>query len=187
MPRRLALTTALAAALLVAGCGSGNGQHAATASSPSPTTTTAAATPTTTTTAARTTTAEPRTLTIAEAGRRYLAIVKPRNAAMEKWSTVTTPGHRPKLRALRAAATTYANADSLMLHQLLATAWPTLVVSDIRDIEKQEGAEIYWLRTVQNAKTLNEAIDIVNTGGPSDDASPAELIRAKLGLPEPPS
>lgn len=128
------LLTALAAAVLVSGCSG----HGASVTTPG-----LAATPTPTAT----------TLTIKEAGARYLQLVRPSNKALGALTAEARKPH-PSLPKLRRLATAAANADHQFAVGLTTTAWPPEVQSLVDKVAAAVATDLTACREIAAAKTL---------------------------------
>jgi hypothetical protein len=166
MPR---LVTVLVLVLLSGGCGGGGSADSSTSvASPAPPVT--SPTPT-----------KPVALTIAQAGPRYLAIVKPYNTALEKFEDAAhanTPW-----RSLRPLAGKVAQANATQAKALRETHWPTAVQAPMAALlAETDLAQRDWDRTA-TAKTADELAQAVRSAARHNGSKPASQIRTLLGLP----
>src|SRR6266542_4072341 len=98
-----------------------------------------------TTVAPPSTAARPQALSRAQAAKRYLAIVKPYNVALERLEQAFNAG-RP-LDALRALSRAVATANDTQMDELRATLWPTALRQPMRRLVAESAvAQRYWLQ-----------------------------------------
>lgn len=156
--------------LAAAGCSAGTMEQPAS----SPALTSSAAAP------PSSTVARPRALSRAQAAKRYLAIVKPYNVALERLERAFNAG-RP-LGDLRALARAVAIANDTQMDQLRAALWPTAVRPPMRSLlAESAAAKPYWLQAA-GAGTRNELARALVTASRHDGSDAASQIRRALGL-----
>lgn len=169
--RSAAVATALA---LLAGCSGGDGKATPSASptlSPTPT-----ASPT------------PTVLTIGQARARYLALVKPANAAQDSLSkAITAVNARPsRWRLARDAAAKVAVAERAFQAALLNTKWPASVTATAQSLAEEVAGVTVIYRQLGRAKTKAEwdaAVQRWNAYDSEGVSTYVELMRTRLGLP----
>jgi hypothetical protein len=185
---RFALQFIVAVLMLIgAGCAGGHEEGSPPATQPS-TTTTATPTPTPTPSAAAST---PATLTRAQAGQRYLALIKPVNAVFEEpkckesedifISGGTWPNDHPD-RVVRECYQRYVPLDEKWLVALQTTAWPADSRADVADLISLEQAFLHCARKGARAATYEAMAEVYSGCFPEDDGS-ADRVRARFGLP----
>lgn len=163
------IVCAVACAAFVGGC-AGQASTDATPASPVSETTTVAL-PTTTTLAV---------LSKEEAAKRYLAIVKPYNVALEQLEKATNDG-KP-IAELRTLAQATATANETHMRELSATAWPVDVQPAATALVTASGeAQTHWLAAAQ-AKTRDVLIKSFNAAGKASGGEHAKEIRRLLDL-----
>lgn len=164
------------ALLALAGCGGTT--TAAAPPSPSASTAPAASTP------ASTPVTSPTFLTVKEAGKRYLELVGPGNAAAAAWSAEERKA-KPSLAKLRNRARAHGDALAVFIRELQAAPWPPEVQDEVDVVVRSAAADIMPTRAAQAAQTLDEYWAAVGTF-PEGDGS-AQVLRAALGLSEVPT
>jgi hypothetical protein len=180
-------------ALGLVGCGTS--KSAPTAAPPAPTVTvTAAPSPSATVAVAVSSPAvvsaspTPSTLTQADAGAKYLALISPANAALDKINAEPALPDNATLQQAQTQLQPYATALQTFDLQALRVHWPmsavadmkTLVTSDavvINDIESIGGQDVLSITAWEN--------QIGQDAGKSNAG--AQIMRADLGLPPAPS
>ena len=167
LTRRATLAAVTLMVGLLAGCGG------------SPTATPVAATSAVPTATATTQAA----LTVAEAGKLYLAALGPRNKASFALNDLLAE-EPVSLAKARKAATSLATADRAALRGLTTAAWPAAVAGDIDTVAVAMGRELTWARSLASAATVSDLADIGED--PATDNGAAQKIRAALDLPEAP-
>lgn len=178
-----ALTALAVAALTLTGCSGSDGTDPAAASTPAPAATAPAAT-----LAPTETPAEPTVMTKAEAGARYLQLVKARNAALARASKLIPTGAQPAaigdLDMAKAAAGDLADATKVQLDGMSdSSVWPKNVRTQVEDIAEDRANELTYLRQAEKATTKTALAEAWNMGA-SAHPEAAQLLRSKLGLPE---
>jgi len=124
--------------------------------------------------------ARPQPLSRAQAAKRYLAIVKPYNVALERLEQAFNAG-RP-LDALRMLSRAVATANDTQMNKLRATLWPTAVRQPMRTLLAESAvAQRYWLQAVE-AGTRDELAGSLVTASRHDGSDAAGQIRRALGL-----
>lgn len=167
MPHLILGTSFAAAIALLAGC----------ASDATQTTTTSAATATTT---VKSTSTTPATLSLEQAARRYLKIVRPYNEALEDLEQAVNSGR--SLDTLTALADAIAGANEAQVEQLKVTAWPADVVKPVDElVAESEQAQRFWERAAR-ASTRDALIEAVLAAGKHDGTAAASAIRELLNL-----
>jgi hypothetical protein len=168
------VSACVAACVALAGCAGQPGEAGASDS------TTAVASESTASTAPPTTAAPPKPLSRAQAARRYLAIVKPYNVALERLEQSFNAG-KP-IAELRVLADRVAKANTAEMRELRATVWPANVRAPIRElVAESEAAQRYW-RQAAKAGTRDELLRAVQAAGRHDGSEPAGKIRKTLDL-----
>jgi hypothetical protein len=162
----------------VAGCGEGAETPVSAASSP-------ATSPSSTPSAVRSVPlvrATPAPLSVAAAGKRYLAVTRPYNVALERFEKAANSGASVKTLQARARAVAAANlAES---RQLSSIAWPAKVSTQIRALARADAAaRPHWLR-VAAAGNLGDMARHVKLASAEGGKAPAAEIRRLLGLPK---
>jgi hypothetical protein len=133
-----------------------------------------------TTVAPPSTAARPQALSRAQAAKRYLAIVKPYNVALERLEQAFNAG-RP-LDALRALSRAVATANDTQMDELRATLWPTALRQPMRRLVAESAvAQRYWLQAT-TAGTRDELARSLVTASRHDGSDAANQIRRALGL-----
>lgn len=161
----------------------------------SPTQTPAA--PTNPATATPTATPTPTEVTREEAGKRYLVIVAPINAArgrFEKKCGVddryvaeggsTTKQESQIMRNLRACADDSARAGRAFAAALRRETWPAEARADVEKLARLTEAQAYAWEQIAQTQNQEAYIQAWNRMPPNDGS--AGLVRARLGLPAPP-
>jgi hypothetical protein len=173
--RRLPAILAAVAVVIVAGCARQPDQDGTDDPSAA-----AASEPTASTAAPPTTAPRKKALSRAQAGARYLDIVKPYNIALERLEKGFNSG-KP-IAELRTLADKVARTNSTQIRQLRATTWPAKVRAPIRKlVAESEAAQRYW-RQAAEAGTRNELAQAAVAAGRHDGSEPAADIRKALGL-----
>jgi hypothetical protein len=165
----------LLSALLVSACAA---TPAATAPTPSGSSVTSTA-PTTVATSTSAASPTPETWSKGEAGKRYLEMVGPANAAAKKAGEALDAER--DLAGINRACKTAAKADDTFARALDAGKWPDDVRPLVDDlIESVTARRGLWL-DCGNADTLEDAL----YGPGSEDPKPgsAQRLRVRLGLP----
>jgi hypothetical protein len=169
---RQIIAAALLGITLRAATGGSTGTLEQPAASPAPPSSTAA-TPSSTV-------ARPQALSRAQAAKRYLAIVKPYNVALERLEQAFNAG-RP-LGDLRTLSHAVANANDTQMDQLRATLWPTAVRQPMRSLlAESAAAQPYWLQAAE-AGTRDELARALVTASRHDGSDAASQLRRALGL-----
>lgn len=179
-----ALTALAVAALTLTGCSGSDSTDPAAASTPAPAATAPAATLAPTETPAP----EPTVMTKAEAGARYLQLVKGRNAALIRAGKLIPTGAQPAaigdLDKAKAAAGDLADATKVQLDGMSdSSVWPKNVRTQVEDIAEDRANELTYLRQAEKATTKTALAEAWNMGA-SAHPEAAQLLRSKLGLPE---
>lgn len=161
------LLAVLIIALFASGCGTGRGGAGAWVTAP--------ASPLTSPTPS------PSTLTVAQAGSRYLQIVAPYNAALQKFQDAAHANE--PWRDLRPLAGEVAQANAAQAQALRQTSWPTGIATPMAALLTQiDLAQGDWQRAA-NAKTSDELAQAVRAAAAHSGSQPAGQIRTALGLP----
>jgi hypothetical protein len=162
--------------LLAAGCGDSGGRTVTAEPVSAPSTMSARpSSPTSTQGPGKSPSSQPAParLTVAQARKRYLAVTRPYNVALERFETAANSG--ASVQTLRARARSVAAANLAESRLLLSIAWPTTVTGQIQELARADAsARRHWLR-VAAADSLAEM-----AGG----KGPAAEIRRRLGLPK---
>ena len=163
---------AVAALLAVTGCaGEPGGKGAADALHGPPTAPSANPAPTPTT---------PRPLSQEQAAKRYLAIVKPYNVALERLEQAINTG-RP-MATVRTLTGQVASANAAHMRDLRNTAWPVEVRAPVRELLAESArAQVYWRQAAQ-ATTRSGLMQAVLTAVQHDGSDAAGSIRRRLDL-----
>lgn len=133
---------------------------------------------TSTSTAATTTTLAP--LSKADAARRYLAVVRPYNVALEQLEQAINSGQ--PVATLRTRASELAAANDTQITQLQTTVWPIEVRAPMDELIAESGkAQPFFLRAAQ-AKTSNQVTQAILDSRKHDAKAPAKSIRELLEL-----
>jgi hypothetical protein len=173
MYRKFAAASILAAALAgLTACGS-----------PTAATKTTASTPTAASPAAVKSTAPvvpkstaPKPLTIAEAGKAYLAVATPRNKAIDKWNADLAA--EAPMKTMRADAVRAREAERRFLDVLDDTLWPKNVAGNAESLVLCTAESLSWWANLATATRRSQITD-----GPTCGGTDAQLIRARLKLP----
>ncbi|HET6989575.1 MAG TPA: hypothetical protein VFI00_23310 [Kribbella sp.] len=124
----------------------------------------------------------PAALSLAAAGKKYLAITRPYNVALERFEKAANDG--ASVSTLRARAKTVAAANLTESRALLSIAWPTKVSAQIRALAKADAAaRPHWLR-VATADTKSDIAHHVKLASAAGGKAPSTQIRQLLGLPK---
>jgi hypothetical protein len=173
----LAMRGPLAAATVVAvlavtGCaGESGGRRAAGPLPAAPTVPSASPTPTSSTAAP---------LSKEQAAKRYLAIVKPYNLALEQLEQAINRGQ--PVAMVRTLAGQVAAANQTHMRDLRATVWPLEVRAPVRELLAESArAQAYW-RQAARATTRNALIQAVLKAVQHDGSDAAGDIRRRLDL-----
>jgi hypothetical protein len=164
----------LAVGAMLVGCG-GPSEPKAAAITPKPTPSPSVVTPTLPvipTPAASTT---PTVLTIAQAGKVYLAAVGPSNATADKFSADYQAG--ASMKKLRADAVKALKARRHFLEVLDNTVWPKVVAKNAADLTACVAEDVAWF-DANTRLTRRSDLTPVPTCGTSD----SQLIRVRLHL-----
>lgn len=163
---------AVAALLALTGCsGEPSGEGVADTLPGPPTAPSASPAPTTTT---------PRPLSQEQAAKRYLAIVKPYNVALERLEQAINTG-RP-LATVRTLARQVASANAAHMRDLRTTAWPVEVRAPVRELLAESAqAQVYWRQAAQ-ATTRSGLMQAMLTAVQYDGSDAAGRIRRRLDL-----
>jgi hypothetical protein len=167
------LTAAVVAAVLaVTGCsGESGGRRAAGPLPAAPTVPSASPTPTLSTVA---------TLSKEQAAKRYLAIVKPYNLALERLEQAINRGQ--PVAMVRTLAGQVAAANQAHMRDLRATVWPVEVRAPVRELLAESArAQAYW-RQAARATTRSALIQSVLKAVQHDGSGAAGDIRRRLDL-----
>jgi hypothetical protein len=123
----------------------------------------------------------PAALSTAEAGKRYLEIVAPYNAALEELESAAQAGEswaKLRTRAAKVAQTNQEHGQALR-----AIVWPEPVRAPMAALLAQiDAAQAHWQRAAQ-AKTADEFATEVRAAAGYSGAQAASEVRAALGLP----
>lgn len=115
-----------------------------------------------------------------QAAKRYLAIVRPYNEALEKLEKAVNT-RRPLARQ-KARAADVAEKLEIEMKQLRATRWPTKVQTHVDDlVATSEKAMKRWRRAAR-AQTPRELFQAVVAAGEFDGTGPASKIRKLLDV-----
>jgi hypothetical protein len=141
---RTLAAAAVVAVLTVTGCsGESGGRRAAGPLPAAPTVPTASPTPTSSTAAP---------LSKQQAAKRYLAIVKPYNLALERLEQAINRGQ--PVAMVRTLAGQVAVANQAHMRDLRATVWPVEVRALVRELVAESArAQAYWRRQAARATT----------------------------------
>ncbi|WP_433008763.1 hypothetical protein [Kribbella sp. CA-294648] len=123
-----------------------------------------------------TSTPTPKVLTIAQAGKVYLAAVEPRNVTSEKFAKDYDAGASAK--ALRADAVKGLKTERHFLEVLDRTLWPEVVAANVANLIDCQGQLVSWF-SANTRITKRSQI----TGAPDCGTGDAQIVRARLGLP----
>ncbi|WP_132156145.1 hypothetical protein [Kribbella antiqua] len=127
-------------------------------------------------------TTTPARLSVAAAGKRYLAVTRPYNVALERFEKAANSG--ASVSTLQAQARAVAAANLTESRQLLLIAWPTKVNKQIRALAKADAAaRPHWLQ-VAAADSLSDMARHVKLASAESGKAPAAEIRRLLGLPK---
>jgi len=166
----------------VAGCGDSGNLPVAAATSSTPAVPSAEPTTAPRGTPIATEKPAPARLTAAQAGKRYLAVTRPYNVALERFETAANSG--ASAQTLRARARSVAAANLTESKLLLSIAWPTTVTSQIAELARADAsARPHWLK-VAAADSLSEMAGHIRRASAAGGNSPAAEIRKLLGLPK---
>jgi hypothetical protein len=162
---------AVAALLAVTGCtGEPGGKRVADTLPAPPTVPSASPTPTPST----------APLSREQAAKRYLAIVKPYNLALERLEQAINTG-RP-MPTVRTLVGQVASANSAHMRDLRATPWPANVRAPVRELLAESArAQAYWRQAAQ-ATTHSGLIQAVLKAVQHDGSDAAGSIRRRLDL-----
>jgi hypothetical protein len=164
------LMSILVLTLLAGGC-AGTSQENSPASAMSP-----AAPPVT----SPTSDPAPNPLTVAQAGTRYLEIVKPYNTALETFEDAAHAG--TPWRDLRPLAGEVARANAAHAQALRETSWPVGVQAPMTALLTEiDLAQRDWQHAA-NANTADELARAVRSAAAHSGSKPAGQIRTLLGL-----
>jgi hypothetical protein len=173
------LAAALAVSVTLVGCGSGGDGTEVGSSSPSSEAGADARGQGSTTTPTTVSTTVV-TLSVEEAGARYLEIVQPYNEALEAVELAINGGLG--VDAVRPLVSAVATTNATHIEQLRAEVWPEVVASAVDQlVTESELAQEAWLRAAE-APTLEAMIQEINASGEHDGSEPAAAIRLQLGL-----
>jgi hypothetical protein len=163
---------AVAALLAVTGCsGESGGRRAAGPLPAAPTVPSASPTPTPSTAAP---------LSKEQAAKRYLAIVKPYNLALERLEQAINRGQPVAME--RTLAGQVAAANQAHMRALRATVWPGEVRAPVRELLAESArAQAYWRQAAQ-AATRGALIRAVLKAAQHDGSDAARDIRRRLDL-----
>jgi hypothetical protein len=119
---------------------------------------------------------------VAQASKRYLAVTRPYNVALERFETAANNGASVQTLRTRARAVAAANLAESRL--LLSTAWPTKVKGPIQELVRANAAaRRHWLRAAA-ADTLTEMAGHIRRASATGGKEPAAEIRRLLALPK---
>ncbi|PZG02360.1 hypothetical protein, partial [Nonomuraea aridisoli] len=119
-------------------------------------------------------------LTVEQAARRYLAVVRPYNVALERLEQAINGG-RP-VTELRRRAAQVATANRTHIRRLTGTLWPTAVRGPMRGLTAASGrAQRHWLLAAR-ARTRDALVQQVLNAVRHDGKAPASKIRTLLRL-----
>jgi hypothetical protein len=163
---------AVAAVLAVTGCsGESGGRRAAGPLPAAPTVPSASPTPTSSMAAP---------LSKEQAAKRYLAIVKPYNLALERLEQAINRGQ--PMAMVRTLAGQVAAANQAHMRDLRATVWPVEVRAPVRELLAESAlAQAYW-RHAARATTRSALIQSVLKAAQHDGSDAAGDIRRRLDL-----
>jgi hypothetical protein len=163
---------AVAAVLAVTGCaGESGGRRAAGPLPASPTVPSASPTPTSSTAAP---------LSKEQAAKRYLAIVKPYNLALERLEQAINRGQ--PVAMVRTLAEQVAAANQAHMRDLRATVWPVEVRAPVRALLAESArAQAYW-RQAARATIRSALIQAVLKAVQHDGSDAVGDIRRRLDL-----
>jgi hypothetical protein len=120
-------------------------------------------------------------VTVAQAGVRYLEIVKPYNTALKKFEDAAHAG--TPWRDLRPLAGEVAQANAAHAQALRETNWPVGVEAPMAALLKEvDVAQQNWQRAA-NAQTADDLAQAVRAAAGHSGSKPAGQIRTLLGLP----
>jgi hypothetical protein len=124
----------------------------------------------------------PAPLSQEQAARRYLAIVKPYNIALERLEQAINTG-RP-MATVRTLAAEVASANAAHMRELRATLWPMDVRAPVRELLAESAqAQVHWRRAAQ-ATTRSGLVQAVLQAVEHDGTQAAGRIRRRLDLSE---
>ncbi|MFI7612349.1 hypothetical protein ACIBP6_14110 [Nonomuraea terrae] len=119
-------------------------------------------------------------LTVEQAARRYLGIVRPYNVALERLEQAINGG-RP-VAELRRRAAQVATANEAHIRRLTGTPWPAAVRGPTRRLTAESGrAQRHWLMAAR-AQSRDALVQQVLNAVRHDGKAPAAKIRALLHL-----
>jgi hypothetical protein len=120
-------------------------------------------------------------LTVAQAGSRYLQIVTPYNAALQKFQDAAH-ANKP-WRDLLPLAGQVAQANAAQAQALRQASWPVEVATPMATLLTEiDLAQGDWQRAA-DAKTSDELAQAVRAAAGHSGSTPAGQIRTALGLP----
>jgi hypothetical protein len=117
----------------------------------------------------------PKPLTIAEAGKVYLAAVGPRNKTADKWNADVAA--KASIKTLRADAVRARTAERHFLEALDRTLWPSIVTKNADNLATCTADFVSWFEQMTRIGSRSEVTTAPDCGG-----SDAQLIRARLNL-----
>ena len=129
-----------------------------------------------------------------QAAQRYLALVAPNNAAVDRFKKKCGADHDfmvdggdsfktvgQMLANLRECCATRAEADRQFAAGLRKAQWPAEARADVENLARSADAAAYSLDQAAKAQSMEEYLEAAETY-PKDDRT-ADLVRAHLGLP----
>jgi hypothetical protein len=165
----------LAVAAVLVGCG-GASEPKAEAITPQPTPSPSVVTPTLPVIPTPAASPTPRLLTIAQAGKVYLAAVGPSNATATKFADDYDAG--ASVKKVRANAVKALKAHRHFLEVLDGTAWPKMVAKNAADLATCIAGDVSWFDTNTRIARRSDMTPASRCG-----SSDAQLIRVRLRLP----
>ena len=176
---------ALLAVAALAGC---SGETPAAQQTPSPT-------PSPTPSVTPVTSPSPATLTREQAGRKYLAMIKPVNAVYDRADCTAAEDYMVNGGSWDRTKYSYEHADQILrvcykqliplyttqIQTLQSTPWPADAKQDIVDLVSLNQAFVHCLRQAVKGSTAQQMYTALECF-PPDDGS-ADRVRARFGLP----
>jgi len=115
-----------------------------------------------------------------QAAKRYLAIVKPYNVALERLEQAINTGRR--VATVRTLAREVASANGAHMRDLRATPWPKDVRAPVRELLAEAAqAQAYWRQAAQ-ATTRSGLVQAVLKAAQHDGSEAGGRIRRLLNL-----
>ncbi len=126
------------------------------------------------------TTVKPKALSRAAAAKRYLAIVRPYNLALERLEQAFNAGE--SVVRLRTLAERVARSNAAHIRQLRATVWPSVVRAPMKRLLAESAAAQPSWRQAAEAGTREDLARSVVAAARHDGTDAANEIRRALGL-----